>query len=102
MSGYVGPVSQDMQVQTRTDTTPKVRLRQERYEAWSRLLGLNTDTARAEFFGYDERTIRRARAGRLGANFIARTVFGFRTRLADLAPYGIDPALDELFTVEAA
>lgn len=101
MSGYLGPVRQDMQVRTRADIRPKVLLKQDRYDAMTRVLGLTTDPARAKFFGYTDRTIRRARAGQqIGEDFIARTVTGFRAYEAQLVAAGFAPAFDELFVIE--
>ncbi|MFC6017756.1 hypothetical protein ACFP2T_16265 [Plantactinospora solaniradicis] len=90
---------QDVDVQTRSDVKPRVLLNQDQYDAMTRVLGLTTDPARAEFFGYTDRTIRRARNGSIGEDFIARTVAGFREHESTLKAAGFASGFDEVFLV---
>lgn len=62
-------------------------------------LGVTKDPEIAALAGYSDRTIRRARAGRLGEVFIANTIHTLRQHADKLAKYGLEPSLDELFEV---
>lgn len=67
-------------------------------------LGAHSDLARAELIGVNEKTLRRAKAGQLGADFMLACVATFAARADELAAVGlVEPVtLDRLFTVTTA
>lgn len=76
-----------------------IRLRADKFDLMTRILGCENEPARAELIGVTARTISRARAGLIGEAFMAKTIHALRQRLPELQRYGLDPTLDELFEV---
>lgn len=95
-------MSPDTDVAT-PDTRAEIRLRSEdgedRFTVMTRVLGIESDTARANFVGVNPRTISRAREGVIGEEFIARTLSALRRREKTLAKFGLQPTFDDLFIV---
>lgn len=91
-----------MQVAT-ADTQAEIRLRTEdgedRFTTMTRMLGMESDTARAAFIGVSPRTISRARDGIIGEEFIGRTLSALRRNEKRLAKYGVTTTFDDLFVV---
>jgi len=82
-----------------SDVRASVRLRADRFALYTRVLGCETDLARADLLGVTARTIRRARAGIVGEEFVAKTVAAMQRHEAELAALGLTTAIDELFEV---
>lgn len=76
-----------------------LRLRVDRFDLMTRILGCETELARAELIGMDYRSIWRARNGAVGTTFAANTVAALREHSAELAKYNLSVGLDELFEV---
>lgn len=85
------------------DTRAEIHLRTEdgedRFTVMTRVLGIESDTARAAFIGVNPRTISRARDGVIGEEFIARALSALRRREKALAKFGLQPTFDDLFVV---
>lgn len=79
-----------------------LRLRQARFDLITRILGCESDTARAELIGMSARTIDRARRGMFGVDFIANTYAAFKRHEDTLAQLNITVSLDDLFEVADA
>lgn len=67
----------------------------------AKLLGCNTERARADLFGVTTRTLHRLREDtyRPGEVFLSQSVEALRPHSATLARHGIKPTLDGLFEV---
>jgi hypothetical protein len=78
-----------------------VRLRVDRFELMTRVIGKTTITGRAELIGVDRKTLRRVLHGGItpGEVFIGKTVAALRRHADTLAECGLSPSLDELFEV---
>jgi hypothetical protein len=94
MSGLVD----DMHDMTRPDA-PTIRLRADRFDAMTALIGCRTDQDRAQLIDVTPRTINRARAGVIGQQFMAKTVLALGAHAEKLAQYNLRPTLSELFEV---
>lgn len=81
------------------DVRATIQLRADRFALMFAAIGVTKDEEIAALAGYSDRTIRRARAGQLGEVFIANTIHALRRHADKLARYGLEPTLDELFTV---
>ena len=103
--GHVCPTSvthvEDVDMHAPDDEVPQaaIQLRADRFALMFAILGYKTDTEIASIAGYSRRTIYRARAGQLGEGFIANTIHVLRQHADELARYGLDPTMDELFVV---
>ena len=110
--GHVCPTSvthvEDVDMHAPDDEVPQaaIQLRADRFALMFAILGYKTDTEirmvknpRYWNAGYSRRTIYRARAGQLGEVFIANTIHVLRQHADELARYGLDPTMDELFVV---
>lgn len=92
-----------MHVRT-SGTRPEVHLRrtdtgEDVFTQMTRVLGIDTDAARAQFVGCSERTIRRVRQGVIGEEFMARAVAALRRHEKDLRRHGLAPSLDGIFRI---
>jgi hypothetical protein len=76
-----------------------IRLKADRFDLMTKILGLNTDEARARFIDVNAKTLYRARHGSLGHELIAQTLISLRDRREELAVYNLTPSFDELFEV---
>lgn len=84
-------------------TNATIRLRLDRFELMTRVVGATTSAARAQLIGVDRKTIYRAiEEGTIGEVFMAQTVAALRRHSETLASCGLTPTLDELFEVVAA
>lgn len=83
-----------MREMTTKDSAPETRL-----DAATRLAGYGTDLARAELLDVSDRTLRRARKGVLGEDFMAKAVAALRPHSRKLAKEGIEVSLDSFFEV---
>jgi len=90
-----------MEVPHERGTGATIRLRGDRFELMTRIVGAATPIERARLIGVDRKTIGRVRAGaiRPGHEFMAKTVAALRLHSAALAECGLVPSLDELFEV---
>lgn len=77
----------------------KLRLREDRFNLMTRVIGLEREKHRAELVGVDVRTLLRARKGIIGEVFVAGVIAGLRQHSQTLAQYGLEPTLDDLFEV---
>ena len=76
-----------------------IHLRTDRFDIMTRILGCDTDEARARLIGVTARTLYRARRGNLGHDLIAQTLITLRDKQEELANYNLHPSFDDLFTV---
>lgn len=76
-----------------------LRLRVDRFELMTRILGCESDIARAELIGMSARSIQRARNGVVGTTFAANTVAALREHADELAERNLTCGLDDLFEV---
>lgn len=85
------------------DIRAEIHLRTEdgidRFTTMTRLLGMESDTARAAFIKMNPRTVSRAREGVIGEEFIAASLSALRRHQPRLAKFGVEPTFDELFVV---
>lgn len=97
-------MSRDTDVPTRRDTPATIRLRLDKFELMTRIVGAATPTERADLIGVDRKTIYRVLDGAtsVGEVFMAQTVSALRRHSETLAACGLTPTLDELFEVVAA
>jgi hypothetical protein len=65
----------------------------------TRVLGCDSDEARARLIGVNAKTIYRARRGILGQDLIAQTLISLGDRRDELTAYNLSPTFDELFEV---
>jgi|SRR6185369_4410079 len=79
--------------------TAAIRLREDRFDVMTRVLGCVTYEACAELLGVDPKTVTRARRGAFGVAFIARTLAALAGRREELAAYNLTPSFEELFEV---
>src|SRR5690349_9941247 len=89
----------DMDVPSVRDSDARLRLREPQFDLMLKVLGVEKPREIAELIGVSRRTLERARMGRFGGDFVARTVCGLRQHGDRLARYGLRPSLDELFEV---
>lgn len=80
-------------------TRAGVLLRTDRFELMTRVLGCESDLARAKFLNVDPKTLRTARQGRVGEKFIAQVLSSLRTHEEQLGQLGLKPTFEELFEV---
>lgn len=83
---------------------PGIKLRAERFDLMTRVVGISNDYARRRALGVDEKTIRRARQGAdVGHRFIANTLWTLKQEphVSMLAQVRLEPTFDELFEVVA-
>ena len=76
-----------------------IRLKADRFDLITRVLGCDSDEARARLINVSPKTIYRARRGSLGQELIAQTLITLRDRRDELAAYNLIPSFDELFEV---
>lgn len=89
----------DSQVLEVSTSQATIRLRDEQFIAMTRLLGCESDSARARLIGVTYRTIYRARRGVVGEVFIAQAIHGLRLHATTLLRYGLTVSFDNLFEV---
>lgn len=90
---------QDVHAPHRRDAPATIRLRQDRFELMTRVIGATTPSARAKLIGVDRKTFYRARQGVFGMIFMAQTVAALREHSQVLGECGLTASLDELFEV---
>lgn len=76
-----------------------IRLKSDRFDLMTRIVGCESDEARARLLGVSVKTIWRARRGTLGVDFIAQTLFALGCHYGELAARNLLPCFDELFEV---
>lgn len=83
------------------DTDVTVRLRVDRFELMTRVIGYASTAARARLIGVDRKTLRLVVTGEIapGEAFIGKTVAALRRHSDVLTSCGLTPSLDELFEV---
>src|SRR3569833_110517 len=79
-----------------------IRLRVDRFDLMTHVLGLIHDEARARAIGINPKSLYRARRGTTGEGFIAATVAALRRREDELAVYNLVASMDALFEVVVA
>lgn len=82
-----------------SDARAGVFLRTERFALVARVLGHTSDAALGRAIGMAERTVRRARDGVIGEQFIAAVLAAFGEHEADLAAHNIGVKFEDLFEV---
>lgn len=70
-----------------------------RFDVAAQVAGFMTDVAKAELFEVSDRTLRRARSGQIGKDFMAKTVKALMPHRLTAAKWGIEVSLDGLFEV---
>ena len=70
-----------------------------RIDHLTRVLGCESDTARAALVGMSARQWSRARSGYVGADFVANVIVALRAHEVELAARNLHVSLDELFEV---
>ena len=101
MPRYSALMSQDMDA-TEQGAQAAIRLREAQFDAMTSLLGYVNDTTRAELIGVWPKTVRRAREGIIGEQFIAKTVAALAPHAERLAKFNLYPSLNDLFEVVPA
>ena len=81
------------------DKRPGVYLKAEQFFLVARVLGHTSDAAVGRALGMTERTIRRAKAGIIGEQFIAAVLRTFGEHQEELAQLNINVAFDDLFEI---
>lgn len=76
-----------------------IRLKTDRFDLITRVLGCDSDEARARLINVSAKTIYRAKRGSLGQELIAQTLITLGDRRDELAAYNLVPSFDELFEV---
>ncbi|WP_223874050.1 hypothetical protein [Salinispora vitiensis] len=94
----------DMQVRTRPDvggvTRPHVRLRLDRFDLYTRIVGATSDQARARLLGIASRTITRLRRDQhAGEAVIAATLAALQHHSEALGQLGLSVSFEDLFEV---
>lgn len=86
------------------NTRASIRLKVPKFDLITRVLGCESEAARASLLGVTYITILRARnGGNVGEMFIAQTLAIFQRHAEELHRYNLKPSFDELFeVVEAA
>ena len=92
----------DVDAPPRRDVSATIRVRRDRLDLMTGILGATTTAAKAELIGVDRRTFNRALSGQPGEVFMANTVAALRRHSEALGACGLAPTLDELFEVVAA
>lgn len=94
-------MSQNVHDRAHPNTNAVLRLRVDKFDLMTRVLGCESDAARAALLGLTYRTVLRARRGVVGEVFVAQTIFALQREGETLGQYGLKPTLDELFEVVA-
>lgn len=92
-------MTENMHVHDSQNMQPSLRLRVEKFDLMTRILGCESEAARAELVGVSYRTMLRARTKNIGEVFAAQTIVSLRRHQDTLGRYGLKPTLDELFEV---
>jgi len=71
----------------------------DRIDLMTRVIGCESDTARAALTGISTRHWNRARSGHVGAVFVANTIVALRKHERELAARNLKPSFDELFEI---
>jgi hypothetical protein len=79
-----------------------INFRFDQFLVMTAILGAQNDAERAVLIQMDPKTLRRARDGVIGHEFMGKTVAGLRRHSDKLAEYGITVSLDALFEVREA
>lgn len=88
-----------MQARDNPGTRAGVKLRVDRFDLMTRVLGCESDRARAQMLDVDPRTVSRARAGIVGEEFIAQTLTTMQQHAGELAALGLTGSFEDLFEV---
>lgn len=81
------------------DPRATIRLRRDRFELMTRIVGATTWQARADLLDMDRKTLQRARQGVFGLAFMAQAVSALERHAELLATCGVTPTLNDLFEV---
>jgi hypothetical protein len=81
------------------DLLVDIEFRFDQFLVMTAILGATNDAERAALIQMDPKTLRRARDGIIGHEFMGKTVAGLRRHAQKLASYGISVSLDALFEV---
>ena len=76
-----------------------IRLKADRFDLMTRVVGCESEEARAFLLGVDPKTVARARRRPADVNFIAQTLYALGCRRDELAVHNLVPRFDELFDV---
>ena len=87
----------DTQVQMITGIRAEIRLREARFDLITRILGCESDSARARLLDVDRKTIDRVREGRIGEEFIAKALAVLHLYADTLSELNISTKFEELF-----
>jgi len=83
-----------------TNTQAMLRLRVERFDLMTRVLGCESDTARAALINMTYQSVRRAKRDNIiGGVFVAQTIAALRRHREELQQYGLAPTFDDLFEI---
>lgn len=87
----------------RRKRAPKVRLKVAAFDKAMEILDCETEVAKAELLKMTDRTVRRAKLGKVGEDFIASTLTAFTEpeRALKLKRRGLKPVFDSFFEVVA-
>jgi len=95
-------MSRDTKVPPNWDPRATIRLRVDKFELMTRVVGATTMAQRSVLIGVDRKTIGRAINGVIGEVFMASTIAALRRHEPALRACGLTPSLDELFEVVTA
>src|SRR5262245_24110307 len=76
-----------------------IRLRVDRFNLMTSVLGMQSDLAQADLLGVNPKTVYRAKLGNFGHDFIAQTLVSLGDRRDELGKLNLCPTFDELFEV---
>lgn len=88
-----------VQPQPDTDTVAVIQARMDRLDLMTRVLGCESDVARADLLGVSTKAIQRARSGYVSGRFVAGAIAGLRAHERELVARNLHPTFDELFRV---
>lgn len=90
----------DLDVPLERELSTTVRLRVENFDRMTRIVGKESESARADLLGVDRRTVYRARHGVIGQEFIAKTISALRGHEELLMKTcGLEPTFENLFEI---
>ncbi|AGL19533.1 hypothetical protein L083_6023 [Actinoplanes sp. N902-109] len=81
------------------DTRVGVRLREAEFDLITRILGCESDAARARLLDINPKTVTRVRRGVIGEEFIAKTLIMLRNNAEALAKVNIGTSFEDVFEV---
>lgn len=81
------------------DSVPHLKLKEDAFDAATEALGYTSEIARSQFIGVTDRTLRRARLGTIGHEFVTKTLVALKPHTRQLAKVGVKPTFESLFEV---